>query len=113
MMGRVLFALVWLVIAAGVALPLYPRDIPTSMVAAATDSVQLVAGTDAFDCTDCPVADAGRTRCQSDCACGDAVPAVFVPLEHPVSVTIGITVRTAPASPPAAPQLLFPTLPAI
>ena len=106
MTGRVLFALVWLIIAAGVALPLYPRDIPESMVAAAADPVQLVAGTDAFGCEDCVVPDAGPARCKSDCGCGEAVPALFVPLERPVRLIIGVTVRHDPAGRPVAPQLL-------
>lgn len=105
MTGRVLFALVWLIIAAGVALPLYPRDIP-ELVAAAADPVQLVAGTDAFGCEDCVVPDAGPARCKSDCGCGEAVPALFVPLERPVRLIIGVTVRHDPAGRPVAPQLL-------
>ena len=113
MTGRVLFALVWLIIAAGVALPLYPRDIPTSTVAVRTDPVQLAAGTDAFGCGDCPMDDAGRTHCPSDCGCGDAQPALFVPLEQQVSLTIRVTVRLEPSSRPAAPQSLPSTLPAI
>jgi hypothetical protein len=101
MFGRVLFALVCLIIAAGVALPLYPRDVPTSIVGVTTDAVQLVAGTDAFGCEDCPVADAGRADCRSDCPCGDALPAVFVPLDQPVSLTIAVTVRPQASAPPA------------
>ena len=34
MLGRVLFAFVWLIIAAGLVLPLYPRDVVTSVVTA-------------------------------------------------------------------------------
>jgi hypothetical protein len=112
MTGRVLFALVWAIIAAGIALPLYPRDIPESMVAAAADPVQLVAGTDAFGCEDCVVPDAGEARCKSDCTCGDAVPAVFVPLEQRFTLTI-VTVRHEPSVRAVSPQVLFPTLPAI
>jgi hypothetical protein len=109
MTGRVLFALVWLIIAAGVALPLYPRDIPESMVAAAADPVQLVAGTDTFGCEDCAIPDAGQARCKS----GKAVPAVFVPLKHQVGLTIGVILPTGPSSAPGAPQLLSSRLPAI
>ena len=57
MLGRVLFAFVCLIIAAGLVLPLYPRDVVTSVVAAASDPVQPVAATDAFGCGDCSVAD--------------------------------------------------------
>jgi hypothetical protein len=97
MFGRVLFALVWLIIAAGVALPLYPRDLPTSTVAVTTDLVQLVAGTDAFGCEDCPVPDGGG----ADCRCGEAQPAVFVPLEEPAGLTVAVTVRPQASESPA------------
>jgi hypothetical protein len=110
MFGRLLFALVWLLIAAGVALPLYPR--PTSTVAVTSDPVQLAAGSEAFGCEDCPVPDAGRADCRADCPCGAALPAVFVPLEEPVSVTIAVTVRSLPSRLPE-PQPLPPKLPAI
>ena len=113
MTARVLFALVWVIIAAGVALPLYPRDIPEAMVAAAGDPVQLVAGIDAFGCEDCVVPDAGQARCKSDCPCGKAVPAVFVPLKHQVRLAIGVILPTGPSSSPGAPQLLSSKLPAI
>ena len=59
MTGRILFALVWAIIAAGVALPLFPRDLATSAVAVTTDPVQLAVGADAFGCEDCPVDDTG------------------------------------------------------
>ena len=78
MTGRILFALVWAIIAAGVALPLFPRDLATSAVAVTTDPVQLAVGADAFGCEDCPVDDTGRTACPSDCPCGPAQPALFV-----------------------------------
>jgi hypothetical protein len=111
MTGRILFALVWVIIATGVALPLlplFPRDLATAPVAVTTDPVQLVAGTDRFGCEDCPVDDTGRSHCPSDCPCGPAQPALFVP---PVSLTVRFTVR--PFNPPAAPQLLPSTLSAI
>ena len=112
MFGRVLFALVWLMITAGVALPLYPRDVATATVGVTTDPVQLVAGTGAFGCEDCPVTEAGRADCRSDCPCGEALPAVFVPLEEPVSLTIAVTARSLPSRLPE-PQPLPPKLPAI
>jgi hypothetical protein len=108
MTGRVLFALVWVIIAAGIALPLYPRDLPEAMVAAAADPVQLVAGSDEFACEDCVVPDTGPARCKSP-----AVPAVFVPLEHGAGVTIGVVLPTGPSRPLGAPRLLSPKLPAI
>ena len=59
MSGRVLFALVWLIIAAGAALPLYPGDVATAVVTAASDPVQPVAASGAFGCEDYPVAETG------------------------------------------------------
>jgi hypothetical protein len=97
MVGRALFALVWLIIAAGVALPLYSRDVPRSTVAAAADPVQLAAGTDAFGCEDCPVPDGGR----ADCRCDETQAAVFVPLGEPVGLTITVVVRPQASGPPA------------
>ena len=96
MLGRVLFAFVWLIIAAGLVLPLYPRDVVTSVVTAANDPVQPVAGSDLFGCEDCPVADL-RADCQSDCPCDPVLPAVFVPLEQGISVTV--TVSAPPQTP--------------
>ena len=76
MLGRVLFAFVCLIIAAGLVLPLYPRDVVTSVVAAASDPVQPVAASDAFGCGACSVAD-GDAACRSDCPCDHVVPAVL------------------------------------
>ena len=108
MTGRILFALVWMIIAVGIALPLYPRDLPEVMVAAAAEPVQLVAGTDEFACEDCVVPDAGPARCKSP-----AVPAVFVPLEQGVSLTIGVILPTGPSRLHGAPGLVSSKLPAI
>jgi hypothetical protein len=87
MSGRVLFAFVWLIIAAGVALPLYPGDVVTAVATAASDPVQPVAASGAFGCEDCPIAEDGAAECPSDCPCDQVVPAVFVPLEEGVDVT--------------------------
>src|SRR5918994_4869926 len=112
MFGRVLFALVCLIIAAGAALPLYPRDVPTSTVAVTTGPVQLVAGTGVFGCEDCPVPGAGRADCRPACPCAETVPAVFVPLEEPVSLTVVVTETSLPSRLPGT-QPLPPKLPAI
>jgi hypothetical protein len=90
MFGRVLFAFVWLIIAAGLVLPLYPRDLVTAVVSAASDPVQPAAASAAFGCENCPVADAD---CRSDCPCDQALPAVFVPLEEAVGVTLATSAR--------------------
>jgi hypothetical protein len=99
MLGRVLFAFVWLIIAAGVALPLYPGDVVTAVVPAASSPVQPVAASQTFGCEDFPVAESGA-GCPTDCACDQVLPAVFVPLEEAMGVTLGVSGRT-PAKLPA------------
>ena len=110
--GRVLFAFVCLIIAAGLVLPLYPQDVATSTVAAATDSVQLAADTQTSSCQDCPVAGSGAD-CQPDCACGEVLPATFVSPEASFSLTISLIVGPEPSKQPREPQPLPPKLPAI
>ena len=97
MAGRLLFAFVCLLIAAGVTLPLYPREPAPPTVAVRSDPVQLVAGSEAIGCEDCAVA--GRAECRPGCPCAGAVPAVFIPLEEPFGLTM--TVRRHAAEPPA------------
>ena len=99
MSGRVLFAFVWLIIAAGVALPLYPGDVVTAVVTAASNPVQPAAASDAFGCEDRPVPEDGAD-CPSGCSCDQLVPAVFVPLEEGVGVTFAASGRS-PAKLPA------------
>ena len=97
MFGWVLYALVWLIIAAGLALPLYPGEGPMSTVAASADAVQLAAASVTFGCNDCPAPDGGRAECRDDCACDQALPAA-APLESPVGVTVAVTVRSHPSA---------------
>jgi hypothetical protein len=99
MLGRVLFAFVWLIIAAGVALPLYPGDLVTAVVTAASDPVRPVAASEAFGCEDCPVAE-DSADCPSDCPCDQVLPAVFVPLEQGTDVTFAAS-RRLPSKLPA------------
>jgi hypothetical protein len=106
MLGRVLFAFVWLIIAAGFVLPLYPRDLVTSVVTAANDPVQPVAASDPFGCEDCPAAGGGGADCRSDCPCDQVLPAVFVPLEEGVSVTLAVSVRAQTPEPGKLPAKL-------
>ena len=101
MFGRVLFAFVWLIIAAGLALPLYPSEVPTSALAVSDDPVQLAAASAAFGCNDCPAADRGRAECRSDCACDKALPAAAAPLDLPGSATVAVTARSHPSELPA------------
>lgn len=95
MLGRVLFAFVWLIIAAGVALPLYPGEAVISVVTAASDPMQPVAASGAFGCEDCPVPDA-----DVDCRSDQVLPAVFVPLQEELDMTFAASERL-PAKLPA------------
>ena len=104
MLGRVLFAFVWLIIAAGVTLPLYPGDVVTSVVSAASASVQPVAASGAFDCEDCPVPDAD-VDCRSDCPCDRVLPAVFVPLQEELDVTFAASERLPSKLPAKLPAI--------
>ena len=112
MLGRVLFALVWLVIAAGVVFPLYPSDV-TEPRRAAADAMLPAVGATTAACEDCPVMDAGRAECQPDCRCGDLLPAAFVAVEDSFGVSVVLLIQPPSATPPAERQPLLPRLPAI
>jgi hypothetical protein len=73
MLGRVLFALVSLMIVAGLALPLYPPalDILPAMTDRAVPELQ-ASDRRASACEDCPVAAEMVPQCGPDCIC-DAV----------------------------------------
>ncbi|HEX6111747.1 MAG TPA: hypothetical protein VFZ10_05520 [Geminicoccaceae bacterium] len=107
MLGRVLFAFVWLIVAAGLVLPLYPhpRGVATSVVTAASDPVQTTAASRVFGCEDCPVAEGGAD-CRSDCPCDQVLPAVFVPLEEGLSVTLAVSARAQTPEPAKLPAKL-------
>lgn len=110
MLGRVLFALVWLVIAAGLLLPLYPSDVAAPR-SAAVDPVLPATGSRTAACEDCPVTDAGSTDCESDCRCGRLRPAALVAVEDLSGVRVILLIQ-APAGAPSEEQPL-PKLPAI
>jgi hypothetical protein len=104
MLGRVLFAFVWLIIAAGVALPLYPGEAVISVVTAASDPIQPAAASGALGCEDCPVPDAG-VDCRSDCRCDRLLPAVFVPLQEEPDVTFAASGRLPSKLPARLPAI--------
>ena len=89
MLGRALFALVWLIIAAGLALPLYPPDVATPGPPAA-GSALLAADTTVSGCEN-DVDDAGCRSTQT----ASAAP------EPCVSLTVYLIVRPLPEKPPA------------
>jgi hypothetical protein len=109
MLGRALFTLVGLVIAAGLVLPFYPQTGQTPSAASAPAAVALLGAPDGFACQDCPVEGVDLATCRPDCACGDRLAATFVLVaDQPVRLTLTVMVRVLPAgtSPP-------PKLPAI
>jgi hypothetical protein len=93
MLGRTLFALVVLIIAVGLALPMFPSEVVEPDPADA-DGIRQVAGTDAFGC---PAEDSG---------CGPVLSAGGAP-ETLITVTVYFTVE------PAAGRPHLPKLPAI
>jgi hypothetical protein len=111
MLGRVLFALVWLVIAAGFLLPLYPSDVAAPR-SAAVDPVPSATGSRTAACEDCPVTDAGSADCEVDCRCGHLLPAALVAVDDSFGLSIILLIQRPPAGPSSERQPL-PRLPAI
>jgi hypothetical protein len=74
MLGRALFSLVCLIIAAGALLPMYPSDVEAPGSASA-DPALLIADVVASDCGNCAPADAKVIRCRVDCLCDRSLPA--------------------------------------
>jgi len=108
MFGRVLFALVWLIIAAGVALPLYPPDVATPGAPAAASAL-LVADTMTSGCED----HAEDADCRATCPCGQTLATASAAPEACVSLTVYLVVRPLPSGPAFTPQPPPPKLPAI
>ena len=108
MLGRVLFALVLLIIAAGVTLPLYPLDVATPRPPAAATAL-LVADTPT---SGCPHHDED-VDCRSTCPCGQALATASPAREACVSLTVYLVVRPLPLAPSVTPQPPPPKLPAI
>ncbi|HSA79495.1 MAG TPA: hypothetical protein VLE23_01650 [Geminicoccaceae bacterium] len=108
MVGRVLFALVLLIIAAGVALPLYPTDVPAPAPPAAATAL-LVADTVPSGC----VNDAKDAGCRSTCPCGQALATPSAAPETCICLAVYLVVRPASSGPSLTPQPPPPKLPAI
>jgi hypothetical protein len=108
MLGRVLFALVWLIIAAGVTLPLYPPDVATPGPPAAATTL-LVADTLTSSCED----HVDGADCRSACPCAQALPAASAAPEPCVRLTVYLVVRPLPSAPSFTPRPPPPKLPAI
>jgi hypothetical protein len=94
MLGRALFALVCLVIAAGFGLPLYPSGVGTP--GRGTDSALLADNSLIAACEDCPIPGEGGDDCQSDCSCEHLVQATFVAVEDEFGLSVTVVVRPQP-----------------
>jgi hypothetical protein len=110
MLGRVLFAVVCVVIAAGLALPLYPSDFGARR-AKATDPVLLAADSATAACEGLVIGDDGRAACRPDCACGRVLLATFLAVDDDLSVIL--VIRSQPSEVPSEHDGLPPKLPAI
>jgi hypothetical protein len=104
MLGRALFALVCLVIAAGLALPLYPSGVGTPRPG--PDPVSLADNSMVAACEDCPIPGDRDGDCQSDCSCGNLVQATFVAVEDDFSLSVTVVVRPQPSGRQALPAKL-------
>jgi hypothetical protein len=102
MLGRALFVFVWLIIAAGLALPIYPPAVETASPPSTASTLQAA---DWSGCEDCPVPGEAPAGCKSDCSCGRLLSAAFVTFEDSFSLS-GILVIYPPS-------VLPPKLPAI
>jgi hypothetical protein len=112
MLGRVLFAFVWLIIAAGLVLPLYPSERAAPAVAAA-ESALLLADATPPGCEDCTDADRVGAGCNSACACWQLLPAAVASRATCFSLTVYVIARPLPSQPSSGPQPLPPKPPAI
>jgi hypothetical protein len=110
MWGRALFALVLLVMAAGLLLPLYPPNV-TGLRWAAVDGLSPATASRAVACEDWPVAEPGSEDCQPECWCGGLAPAVFVTVADRFGRSVILLIQP-PAGPPPE-RLLLPRLPAV
>ncbi|MGH6902671.1 MAG: hypothetical protein ACREIR_08025 [Geminicoccaceae bacterium] len=111
MLGRVLFALVCVVIAAGLVLPLYPSGVEAPRSVAA-DPVLLAADAATSGCEDCPIADAGSAD-QPDGPCARLLPAILVAVGDSSGLSVILVIRSQPSELPFERQARPPKLPAI
>jgi hypothetical protein len=92
MLGRALFALVCLVIAAGIALPLYPSGVGTPRPGA--DPVVRASDSLIAACEDCPIP---AERGDSDCPSEQLVQATFVAVEDEFGLSVTVVIRPQPS----------------
>ncbi len=107
MLGRVLFALVCLIIATGLLLPVYPTEVAAPGTVGARD--MLIADAAAAGCGDCQsAATGGGVRCDP------ALPGAAAARPPCLHLTVYLIIRPLPATvQPGDPRLLRPRLPTI
>jgi hypothetical protein len=110
MLGRALFVFVWLIIAAGLALPMYPPAVETASSPSAASTLQAAGSS---GCEDCPIPGEAPAGCKSDCSCGRLLSAVYVSVGDSSMLSIRVTVRPLPVGPPSEVQTHPAELPAI
>jgi hypothetical protein len=103
MLGRILFALVSLIITAGILLPVYPPDVEGRTVAA-PDAALLVADDGSSGC---------QARVPGHSLCGHVLPTIGAPPEASFGLTVYLIVPPLPSRPSSELQLLPPEHPAI
>jgi hypothetical protein len=91
MLGRALFSLVCLIIAAGVLLPMYSSDVEAPGAASADPAIVL-ADLVASDCRDCAPDAAKVVRCRIDCPCDHSLPASSDTPEASLSLSVHLIV---------------------
>jgi hypothetical protein len=108
MLGRVLFALVCLIIATGILLPIYPTEVEAPGVASARD--MMAADTAVTGCGDCkPTAASQRVLA----VCGHTRPIAAAPERACLHLTVYVLVRPLPLNGRPGFQLVLPKLPTI
>jgi hypothetical protein len=90
MLGRALFSVVCLIIAAGALLPVYPSGVEAPRSASA-DPALLIADVVASDCRNCESA-AKVVRCRVDCPCDRSLPASSDTPEASLSLSVHLIV---------------------
>jgi hypothetical protein len=112
MFGRALFAFVWLIIAAGLVLPMYPPAVETAR-SPAMDSMLQTADSASSGCQDCPITDEGPANCRSDCSCGHMLSVAYLVVDPSFAPGIRVIVLPRPIGLPSEVQPLPPKLPTI
>jgi hypothetical protein len=109
MLGRALFAVVWLIIAAGLLLPLYPAEVSVPGSATGEVAASLADAMDA-GCGPCPAAAAGGEACRRR---GGGLAGAPAALKACSRLTLHQVVQPIPAHRAAEPAAPLPKLPEV